>query len=143
MTVLTKSIFDPAKEEDGYRILITRYYPRGISKNRFDEWVSVLSPSPKLLFDYKEGKVTWNEFTDRLLSELRDEITVQEALTALNELSNKTVLTLLCFERSGTPCHRHIIRELIDRPEILEGAFESKDAYYHEGSAMQCHIADQ
>ena len=33
--IKTKSIYDPKEENDGIRILITRYWPRGIKKRTF------------------------------------------------------------------------------------------------------------
>jgi hypothetical protein len=41
MAVKTKSIFKPAEENDGIRILITRYYPRGIKTGHFDYWIKL------------------------------------------------------------------------------------------------------
>ena len=35
--IRTKSIYDPKEESDGIRILITRYWPRGIKKEHFDK----------------------------------------------------------------------------------------------------------
>ena len=41
--IRTKSIYDPKEESDGIRILITRYWPRGIKKEHFDKWYKELS----------------------------------------------------------------------------------------------------
>src|SRR5438034_3759422 len=49
----TKSIFQPRVKDDGIRILISRFYPRGIERTHFHEWALSLSPSPELLFSYK------------------------------------------------------------------------------------------
>jgi len=43
--IKTKSIYDKKELSDGTRILITRYYPRGIGKEKFDRWYRELSPS--------------------------------------------------------------------------------------------------
>jgi len=32
--VKTKSVYDPVESDDGERILVTRYWPRGLSKER-------------------------------------------------------------------------------------------------------------
>ena len=37
--IRTKSIYDPKEENDGIRILITRYWPRGIKKEYFDNGI--------------------------------------------------------------------------------------------------------
>lgn len=119
MAVRTKSIFQPTEGEDGYRILITRFYPRGVRKEKFDEWVYVLSPAPELLFAYKQGKIKWDTFAHEFLNQLRDEAECLEAIQTLHDLSKNEDITLLCFEKDGNPCHRHLVRDIIENPELL------------------------
>ena len=125
MVVKTKAIYQNPENSDGYRVLITRYYPRGIGRNKFDEWVWALSPSGSLLHDYKSGKVDWKLFVLRFIQELRVSIAGQEALIELSQFSKENEVTLLCYEKSGVPCHRHIVRELIENPETLFLSFRS------------------
>jgi uncharacterized protein YeaO (DUF488 family) len=49
--VKTKSVYDPVEESDGDRILVTQYWPRGISKERLrlTEYRKELAPSVGLL----------------------------------------------------------------------------------------------
>ena len=56
MAVKTKSIYEPAEAGDGVRVLITRYYPRGVKKDSFDRWVKALSPSRELLSSYRKER---------------------------------------------------------------------------------------
>ena len=119
MGVKTKSIFEPASEDDGIRFLITRYYPRGVKKDRFDDWQRVLSPSPKLLFDFKEGRIDWETFTKRFVLELASSIDAVEIINTLHEEIKSDDITLLCFEKNGKPCHRRIVSDLIENPEKL------------------------
>jgi uncharacterized protein YeaO (DUF488 family) len=57
MVIKTKSIYDPSEEnDDGIRVLVTRFYPRAIKKNKFDCWIRELSPSADLLNNYQQGK---------------------------------------------------------------------------------------
>lgn len=141
MPVKTKSIFKPAEEEDGIRVLITRYYPRGVRKDHFDLWVRELSPSADLLLKYKEGKVSWAEFKVSFLSEIRDNIDSLEVLYALNNESRNTDITLLCYEKEGQPCHRHLVRDIVEWPELLSCHFEPKDTDDHERPAINRLIA--
>lgn len=132
MAVKTKSIFEPAEEEDGIRVLITRYYPRGVKSSHFDYWLRELSPSKELLFKYKEGKVTWAEFKVKLLTEIKDDNDSLDAIYALNNHSQFDNVTLLCYEKAGNPCHRHLIRDIVDDPKLLSCHFEPKDTDDHE-----------
>jgi uncharacterized protein YeaO (DUF488 family) len=126
MVIITKSIYESAKN-DGYRVLITRYYPRGVSKDRFDEWIPALAPSSGLLFDYKKGRIDWPLFVDRLVDEFRGNLDSQEAIRVLNSKARSVNVTLLCYERSGQKCHRHIVREIIENPEILKFSVPVKE----------------
>lgn len=143
MAVMTKSIFEPMERDDGYRILITRFYPRGVQRSHFDEWVSALSPRPELLFGYKEGKIGWDSFRDSFLSQLKSDIESQEVIHTLYEWSRTHDVTLLCFEKSGRPCHRHIVRDVIDNPKLLGVEFGTQDSNNHERVAMQRHVPNQ
>jgi len=118
--IKTKSIYEPRSVDDGKRILITRYYPRGVKKTHFDEWVRVLSPSAKLLSDIKEGKIEWEVFEERFRDELANSA---ESIKMIEELHDKIkgdTITLLCYEKSGKPCHRHFVREIIKDPKKLD-----------------------
>lgn len=45
-TVKTKRIYSPPEESDGYRILVDRLWPRGISKQnaKIDHWLKNIAP---------------------------------------------------------------------------------------------------
>lgn len=127
LVVRTKSIFQPREAADGIRVLITRYYPRGVKKEHFEEWVQPLSPSPTLLFKYKQGECDWNGFKVNFLLELRENIDSLDAIYALNEAVKSTDITLLCYEKDGQPCHRHLVKDLIEKPSLLWSFLEPKD----------------
>lgn len=131
MSIKTKQIYEKPSQDDGIRFLITRYYPRGVKKDSFDEWLRVLAPSPKLLFEYKDKKIDWETFKNRFLHELANNIDSVEIINILHEEMKNDVITLLCFERTGVPCHRHIIKEVIENPNILTNLMP-KNADNHE-----------
>ena len=118
--IKTKSIYKPIEEEDGLRVLITRWYPRGVKREKYDIWVRELSPSPELLKRYKNTEINWDDFKTILLSELRDNIDSVEAIHTLQSKSNMQDVTLLCYEKDGCPCHRYMVKDLIEDPRLLE-----------------------
>src|SRR6266705_985791 len=95
LAVKTKSIFRPPEDEDGIRILITRFYPRGVERTRFDEWALSLSPSSELLFSYKRGSRNWSSFKRKFMTELRNNVESVEVIRTLNEVGKKKDITLL------------------------------------------------
>jgi uncharacterized protein YeaO (DUF488 family) len=50
MDIRLKRAYEPASARDGYRVLVDRLWPRGISKKqaKLDEWAKELAPSSQL-----------------------------------------------------------------------------------------------
>jgi uncharacterized protein YeaO (DUF488 family) len=64
MPLKTKRWNDPVEADDGYRLLICRYRPRGVPKTdeTWDGWCTDLAPSRKLHADFygKNGPpISW------------------------------------------------------------------------------------
>jgi len=134
LALLTKSIYEPKEESDGTRVLITRFYPRGVKKDRFDRWVRELSPSSDLLHAYKSGAKSWQEFADEFKTELDANPSGMLAIRSLREESRKGNVTLLCYERSGMPCHRYIVAELVKKNKKPRAAAKSRKSSPLQGA---------
>jgi uncharacterized protein YeaO (DUF488 family) len=120
LVIKTKSIYEPAEEnDDGIRVLITRYYPRGVRKDKFDCWIRELSPSRDLLKKYHQGKCSWQEFKTAFTSEIGDNKDSLDTIEALRRQNEFLVITLLCYERGGENCHRYIVKDMIEKPQLL------------------------
>ena len=141
--IKTKSVYEPGGGEDGLRILITRFYPRGVRREKYDVWIRSLAPSAELLKRYKNSEIDWGNFKTALLSELRSNIDSIEAIYALNAESLVQDITLLCYEKDGIPCHRRVVRDLIEAPGLLDATFEPKNANYHKTAPMAVHVSDE
>jgi uncharacterized protein YeaO (DUF488 family) len=107
------SIYHPAKEDDGCRVLAMRQWPRGVRKDRIDVWLKEAGPSRQLLKAYRDG-LSWEEFERRY----RDEILLERphVLDELRALeAEHGDVTLLCFERMppAEHCHRLVLRDLL------------------------------
>lgn len=72
MHVKTKRAYAPASPEDGYRVLIDRLWPRGVSKEaaRLDLWLKEIAPSTELRKWYHGGEGDWEGFVARYHHEL-------------------------------------------------------------------------
>jgi uncharacterized protein YeaO (DUF488 family) len=70
--VRMKRAYQPALRSDGYRILVDRLGPRGISKERaaLDEWAKELAPSTELREWFGHDPSCFPEFRQRYLHEL-------------------------------------------------------------------------
>jgi len=73
---------------------------------------SVLSASKELLYDYKEGRINWQEFENRFRKEILSNPKAIAELKRLKELSQEKDVYLICYEKNY-PCHRFILIDLI------------------------------
>jgi uncharacterized protein YeaO (DUF488 family) len=69
-----KRVYEPAAEADGYRVLVDRLWPRGVSKARaaLDEWAKDVAPSPDLRSEWHHHRERFEEFAARYRAELDD-----------------------------------------------------------------------
>ncbi|HTT94879.1 MAG TPA: DUF488 family protein [Solirubrobacterales bacterium] len=94
MDVRLKRAYEPAEPGDGYRVLIDRLWPRGVSRDaaRLDEWDRDLAPSTELRRWFGHDPARFEEFRRRYLGELRDR---RPALAALRRRAREGTLTLV------------------------------------------------
>jgi len=122
----TKSIYDPIEAEDGLRVLVTRYWPRGVKKERSDLWFRDLGPRPSLIKAWKSAQITWPEFTSLYMSEFessakRDALDKAASMiknadeAARGEGQSPASVTLLCTCRDGNLCHRILLKDILER----------------------------
>lgn len=112
--IKTKSIYDKKENSDGIRILITRYYPRGIRKEKFDRWYRDLSPSRILLKSLKDGSISQKIFFQFFCKELRSDTKKMELCTNLAVESVNKTITLLCYEKEEIFCHRYYVKKICE-----------------------------
>lgn len=122
-TKCAKSPID--RKNDGLRILVTRYWVRGLKKAACDVWMPNLGPSESLLNKY--GKISWKEFGTLYRKELREGGSIDKrnrtiknhgqkfTLRLLQKLGKRGKVTLLCHcADRATECHRHLLKEILD-----------------------------
>lgn len=75
-----KRAYEAASPDDGYRILVERLWPRGVSKARarLDLWLRDSAPSQDLRQWYSHDPDKWQEFQKRYRAELKTNPAVQE-----------------------------------------------------------------
>ena len=89
-----KRIYEPVEAGDGYRILVDRLWPRGLTKEKakLDEWAKEISPSNELRKWYGHDPAKWDEFKTRYAEELAPN---GETLLSLKRRAEKSPVTLL------------------------------------------------
>jgi uncharacterized protein YeaO (DUF488 family) len=98
MPIRIKRIYEPAEPKDGYRVLVDRLWPRGLSKDKaqIDLWLRDVAPSSALRVWFGHDPARWAGFRARYHAELRRN---SKALVPLVEQAKKGALTLLYSAR--------------------------------------------
>jgi uncharacterized protein YeaO (DUF488 family) len=120
--VRTRRWNDPRRPDDGLRVLVCRYRPRGVSRQEetWDEWWKELAPSPALhAAAYGKGQppIGPAEYRRRYLDEM-GEARARYCLRALSDrVAAGETVTLLCSSAcvDEQSCHRSLLRELVER----------------------------
>lgn len=70
--VRVKRAYEPASRADGYRVLVDRLWPRGLSREaaHVDLWAKDLAPSPGLRTWFHHHPGRFREFAERYRSEM-------------------------------------------------------------------------
>ena len=92
-TVVTKRIYEPAAADDGFRVLVDRLWPRGVSRERagLDLWLKEVAPSTELRVWYDHRDERFAEFSQRYRAELESN-PAWEQLRSLVAGHSKTTL---------------------------------------------------
>lgn len=90
-----KRVYEDAEKEDGYRILVDRLWPRGVSKEdaKIDEWLKEIAPSTELRKWFDHDPKKFSEFKTRYKKELQDQ---KEQLKHISDLTKKKKVCL-CY----------------------------------------------
>lgn len=114
--VASKRAYEPAADSDGYRVLIDRLWPRGVSKvsARIDAWEKDIAPSAGLRKWYGHDPLKWPEFQKRYKAELK----ASAAAAVLDELSRRGKrgrVTLVYASAAGDISNAAVLEPLLNR----------------------------
>jgi uncharacterized protein YeaO (DUF488 family) len=112
--VRLKRAYEPAESSDGYRVLIDRLWPRGVSREqaKLDEWERELPPSTELREWFGHEPSRFEEFRRRYIEELRYE---RPRLTELRRRARNGTLTLVYSARDTEHNDAVVLAEVLRR----------------------------
>ncbi len=108
-----KHVYEAPSSQDGTRVLIDPFWPRGISKvrARVDEWRRDLAPSEELREWYGHKPARFARFRARYRGELLQHT---EAIAELIVKAEVGTLTLVFAARDTDRCNASVLKELLE-----------------------------
>jgi uncharacterized protein YeaO (DUF488 family) len=112
--VVTKRIYETATADDGFRVLVDRLWPRGVSHERaaLDLWLKEVAPSAELRVWYDHRPERFPEFTQRYLAELAQ----NPALGQLRSLVAEHDKTTLLYGAKSPLNEASVLAEQLTKP---------------------------
>lgn len=107
-----KRVYEAAADSDGYRLLVDRLWPRGVSKEdaKVDEWLKEIGPSDELRKWFGHETEKFPEFRKRYKKELGH---LPELMEHVQELARKHQLTLLYSAKDEEHNQAVVLREVL------------------------------
>jgi uncharacterized protein YeaO (DUF488 family) len=109
-----KRIYEPAQKTDGFRVLIDRLWPRGISKEEanWDLWAKEMAPSTALREEFHAGGDTWQQFARKYAAEI---MANPELDDFMDMIKDKKTVTLLTSTRDAEHADVEVMMEVLQK----------------------------
>jgi uncharacterized protein YeaO (DUF488 family) len=113
--ITLRRVYDQEEPGENYRVLVDRFWPRGISKEKagWHEWVRAVAPSNELRKWYNHDPGKWEEFKRLYKEELSGK---EELLHRLRQLEKEHgTLTLLYSSKEKELNNAAALREYLQK----------------------------
>lgn len=113
MPIGIKRVYDEPKPQDGFRILIDRIWPRGLTKEaaRMDLWLKDIAPSTPLRQWFGHDPKKWPEFKKRYFAELEDR---QDLVKQILDKAKQGRVTLIFSAKDEAHSNAQALKEYLD-----------------------------
>ncbi len=115
-SIKIKRVYVELSQDDGYRILVDRLWPRGISKEKINinNWAKEITPSTELRKTFNHNPDTMNEFKERYYYELESNEHSKEFVNLIKDKLKEGNVTLLYAAKNEEYNHAIVLKEWIE-----------------------------
>ncbi|MBS1758702.1 MAG: DUF488 family protein [Bacteroidetes bacterium] len=115
--IIIKRVYEAPSETDGYRILVDRLWPRGVSKvkAKLDEWDKELGPSTELRNWFGHKDELFPEFARRYKVELKKQ---KEDLLRIKTIATKKQVCIVYGAKNEKHNQAVVIKSVLDSMKI-------------------------
>ena len=114
MRITIKRIYEPRAAGDGFRVLVDRLWPRGVSKEaaHADLWLKDIAPSDGLRKWFNHDPDKWPEFERRYREELKEAV---EAVAKFHDaVQGRSHVTLLYGAKDEEHNQAVVLRDYLE-----------------------------
>ncbi len=111
-----KRVYAPATDDDGFRVLVDRLWPRGLTKQKaaVDLWLKDIAPSDDLRRRFHGHQDAWKQFVAAYRRELARE-PAKTAAATLHEHAKHGAVTLLYGSRDEEHNNAIALKDWLER----------------------------
>lgn len=111
-----KRAYDEASDDDGYRVLVGRLWPRGVTRERaaIDLWLKDVAPSTALRKWFRHDPKKWDAFREQYWKELESK---QGDIEIIMRKAKDGTVTLIYSARDREHNAAVALKEYIERSE--------------------------
>ena len=108
-----KRIYEPVAKSDGFRVLVERLWPRGVTKAEaaLHNWLKDIAPSQDLRKWYGHDLARWAEFRERYRAELAEK---QDLLDQLRALHGRGPVTLVFAAKDEQHSSAAVLKDVLE-----------------------------
>ena len=114
MNIKLKRVYEKPDKEDGFRILVDRLWPRGLTKEKasVDLWLKEIAPSAELRKWFGHDPAKWKNFRARYETEIRHNTNL---FTVLQQKAREGTITLVYGARDKKHNEALVLKQLLER----------------------------
>ena len=114
MNIKIKRAYEEPDEADGFRILVDRLWPRGVTKEKasLDLWLKEIAPSTELRKWFGHDPEKWSGFRDRYETELRHN---GELIETIIDKAKEGTVTLIYGARDEEHNEALVLKQYLEK----------------------------
>ena len=108
-----KRIYEDPSSSDGFRILVDRLWPRGVSKEqaKVDLWIKEIAPSDELRKWFSHDPKKWHAFKSKYREELKEKAKLVKDIKKIEK--EKKIVTLLYSAKDEEHNNVMVLKEIL------------------------------
>lgn len=115
MKLHIKHIYETPTNDDGWRVLVDRMWPRGLTKDKakLDDWCKDIAPSADLRKWFNHDLEKWPEFTDKYKKELdQNSIKIQ---AFIDSIKTHNIVSLLFAAHDSEHNNAVVLKDYLEQ----------------------------